>query len=216
MDRLARVPIDPPHRGLVSTVGIKSPQSSPDSIDMRAIVPIVDYHGAGYSQVHEKGRYLENQRAVSLAGIAGIVASWVDYQTPLDPNDLTYDIDHNFFPVGFFFHVNFDAAGIAAFQPNDFWVMIRLVTQTGGWVQRYAANFNTNPGCLIYFPGWGGSAGMAGAPCDIMIPIVPRGCEVSIAINCQTPAVNFPANTEITYRCFGMQVPIGSYVHPFM
>lgn len=211
MENVNRIPIEPPNT-LSYALGVKGLHSRPDYADMSAVIPTFDMGVQGYSLLHDYEKWDNGgHENVSLAALTTLTHSWLSVDnTARTAGDVLQLPDHHFVPFACSYHVDFDAAGIAAFNPTDFFVHVRLYNRGGltWWTHVHWDNFNTNPGCLFYFPGWAGSAGATSG--KIKLPVVPCGCAVDISVTVQDAVTAFPANTEISFKMLGINVPIGS------
>jgi len=207
MGSVNRTPIDPrTNHGMEHVLGIKGEQSMPDYADMSAVIPTIDMSMGGYARVPDAANHRFGTRAIALGGIAGIIASWISYGSRRNPADLLFDFDHNLALFGMSWHLNFDAAGIAAFATANIWVHTRLYDPAANWVHVHWQELNTSTDQLIYAAG---AASNGFSATRIHLPVVPAGYYCDVAINSQAGG-NFPANTELTIRAMGLQVPKGS------
>jgi len=204
---MKRTKIDPQGaHGLEHLLGINTEQSNPDEVDLSFVQPVVDMQMGGYARLDDIGNIRFGGRTISIAGIAGVIPSWIRYGNAATAGDLVYDIGHHLVMFGLGWHVTFDAAGIAAFATANFFLHVRLYDSGGNYIHAHWQEVNTTTDQLIYASSVGSNGFAANA---LRIPVIPAGFWVDLLIQTQT-GINFPANTELGIRAMGLQVPVGA------
>lgn len=198
--------------GLRYIFDLVDPQSNPETIDMTAIQPVVDFNFGGFVKLND----YENLEGCTEAGssIAGVqTKTWriLSYGNAVGvTQQVVVPVGYNAVIWGIKQHLLYDAAGAAAVNGKYASSEILMTCPNGVQITKYHGCGQQFTGTQLYAPGNHYFEPLT----RTNICVVPAGCVLDLVWWLQD-GTNFPANTVVVYavtaQCFpvGAPLPIG-------
>lgn len=207
--------IDPRYgsNGLAYMLGIREAQSYPEEIDLSSITPVVDLSMGGYLRVNDSTRYQHAELvAFALGGLQTVTARILSPGNAVTATpQIIVPIGCNFAVWSVYEHIEFDAAGAAAFNGVHVASIIRMINTSGLETKKWCADWTMVNTVRILLDGMMGTEKITREH----VYVVPAGCALEMTTWTQAGA-NFPANTTLTYRIMGQNIPVGAAIPPWI
>jgi len=188
-------------------LGINTPQTNPETVDLSSVNPVVEMSMQGFSHLHYTDRYLSiNSTGNAMAGVQTKTYRMLSSGNAVGADtQIIVPIGCHFICFGASVTMVVDAAGSAAINNKFITCAIEMVMPNSDVVKKWRAMYLGNTNNRHYYDGVTNTEKIT----RNHLCVVPSSCALSLVIYTEDGS-NFPANTTMEYFISGMSIPIGA------
>lgn len=198
------------NQALQFLLGVNTPQTNPEKIDMSTVNPVVEMSMQGFSNLHYSDRYMA--LAATGENLTGLQTKTVRILSqgnsgipPFNQPQIVFTLGCHFVVFGCTFTVATNAAGAAALNNKNMTANVEMIMPDGTIIKKWRGQLLGDSTLQHYYDGMQRTEKINRQH----ICIVPSGCSLNIVIYIEDGTA-FPAGTTLEWSIAGMNIPIGA------